>query len=74
MAGALLRRLTLRNSLLGKNRLWRTVFLLMMARRAFRRVMGSEPEIVATERLKPGAAIQIASIDPLVERAARRRR
>lgn len=60
----LVRRASISKGLLGDDRFWRTIFLLMMGRRAMRKIMGSDPEVVALDRLEPGQFMTIEAIDP----------
>jgi len=46
----------------GKSRFWRTVLVLVVARRAFRRVMQSDVRTVAFERIKPGDTIILRGV------------
>ena len=71
--GAYVRRTSFNRGLLGDDRVWRVVFLALTGRRMLKRVLGSEPQLVATERIEPGATIQISSIDPLAAKRPRRR-
>lgn len=71
---AYVRRTSLNKGLLGDDRVWRTIFFVLAGRRVLRKVMGSEPQLVATEKIKPGHALQIASIDPRGTSTKRRKR
>jgi hypothetical protein len=55
-------RKTVANGLLGESRLWKTIGLLILARRAFRKLMGSDPKIVAIERIKPGETVVLRGV------------
>jgi hypothetical protein len=59
-----IRRASINKGLFGDDRFWRTVFILMTGRRVLRKVMGSDPETVAIEKLKPGQFVRIEAIDP----------
>ena len=59
-----IRRASINKGLFGDDRFWRVVFILMTGRKVLRRVLGSEAEIVATEKLKPGQFVRIEAIDP----------
>ncbi len=59
-----IRRSSINKGLLGDDRFWRTIFFIMFGRRVLRKVMGSEPEVVALEKLKPGQFVRIEAIDP----------
>lgn len=71
------RRASISKGLLGDDRFWRMVFILLTGRKALRKVMGSEPERVAIEKLEPGQFVRIEAIDPRTleaEPSKRRRR
>ena len=55
---------SINKGLFGDDRFWRMVFILMTGRKVLRKLMGSEPEVVAFERLKPGQFVRIEAIDP----------
>jgi hypothetical protein len=59
-----LRRASIDRGLFGDNMFWRAMFFVIFGRRLLRRVMGSEPETVAIEKLKPGQFVRIEAIDP----------
>lgn len=59
-----IRRAAVKKGVLGDDRFWRTVFLLITGRRVLRRILGSEPEVVAVEKLQPGQFVRIEAIDP----------
>jgi hypothetical protein len=59
-----IRRASINRGLLGDNAFWRVVFFVSFGRKLLRRVMGSEPETVAIEKLKPGQFVRIEAIDP----------
>lgn len=71
--GAYLRRTSFNRGLLGDDRVWRAVFMVLTGRRMLKKVMGSEPTLVATEQIEPGSTIQISSIDPVAAKRPRRR-
>ena len=60
--------------LFSNDRFWGTVFILMTGRKVLGRVLGSGPEVVAVEKLKPGQFIQIEAIDPATLEPTKRRR
>ena len=62
--GYYIRRASINKGLFGDDRFWRTVFILMTGRRVLRKVMGSDPETVAIEKLKPGQFVRIEAIAP----------
>ena len=47
---------------IGGNRFWRVVFVLLLARRAFRKIMGSDPITVAVEQIKPGETLILRGV------------
>lgn len=61
---AYVRRKSINRGLLGDDRLWRTVFFVISGRRVLRKLMGSEPEIVSIEKLKPDRTLVIETINP----------
>lgn len=71
---AIVRRASVRKGLLGDDSVWRMIFFIIYGRRVLRRVMGSEPETVAIEKLQPGQFVSIEAIDPQTLGSKRRRR
>lgn len=72
-----IRHAAINKGLLGNDRFWRMVFILMTGRKVLRKVMGSEAETVAIEKLKPGQFVRIEAIDPQTldaPRSSKRRR
>jgi hypothetical protein len=69
-----IRRRALDRVLAGDDKLWESVFIMLVTRRLMRRVMGSEPKLVAVEKLKAGQKVEIAAIDGRPPRSRRRRR
>ena len=70
------RRASINKGLFGDDRFWRAVFILMTGRKVLRKLMGSGPETVALEKLKPGQFVRIEAIDPRTldpKRKSRRR-
>ena len=61
---AFIRRNSINKGLLGDDRLWRTVFLVISARRVLRKLAGSEPELLAVEKLKPDQTLVIETVHP----------
>jgi len=59
-----IRRASINKGLFGDDRFWRAVFILMTGRKVLRKLMGSGPETVAFEKLKPGQFVRIEAIDP----------
>ena len=71
---AAIRRRALDRALVGDDRLWQSVFFMIVMRRLTRRVMGSEPKLVAIEKLEPGESIKLSSVDKRKPRSRRRGR
>jgi hypothetical protein len=71
---AAIRRRALDRALYGDDRLWQSVFMMIVLRRLARRVMGAEPKLVASEKLEAGQAIRVESIDKRKPRSRRRGR
>jgi hypothetical protein len=71
---AYIRRSSINKGLFGDDRFWRTVFIVMTGRKVLRRVLGSGPEVVAVEKLKPGQFVRIEAIDPATLEPTKRRR
>jgi len=71
-----IRRASINKGLFGDDRFWRTIFFIIFGRRVLKRVLGSEPETVAIEKLKPGQFVRIEAIDPdtIVSGKKRRRK
>ena len=59
-----IRRASINKGLFGDDRFWRVVFILMTGRKVLRKLMGSEAEFVALEKLKPGQFVRVEAIDP----------
>ena len=53
---------SVRDGIFGDSRIWRTIGLLIIGRRALRKVMGSEAQTVAVERIKPGETIVLRGV------------
>jgi hypothetical protein len=53
---------SVRRGWVGGDRFWRTVFLLIIARRAFRRIMGTDARTVAIERIRPGETVILRGV------------
>lgn len=64
----LVRRQAVRKGLFGGSRGWQVLLAIIFGRRALRKVLGKEPEVVATEQLDPGQFVTIRAIDPRSER------
>jgi hypothetical protein len=72
--GLYLRRHSFYRGVLGGNRGWLTLFLVLMTGRAFRRIAAKSERTAAIERLGPGQRLVITTIDPKTERRSRKRR
>ena len=57
-------RRSINRGLLGNNRVWRAVFFLIFTRRLLQKLSGSEPKLIAVEKLKPGQFLSVTAIDP----------
>lgn len=53
---------SVRDGFFGDSRVWKTVGLLIIGRRALRKIMGSEAQTVAIERIKPGETIVLRGV------------
>jgi hypothetical protein len=61
-----------RKGLLGGNRLWRTVAMILIGRRVMKRLFGREPEIIEVATLKGGGHwIEVRTYGPESRRARR---
>jgi hypothetical protein len=69
-----LRRLGFFRGVLGGNRAWTGVFVVLLGARALKKVVGKTEEVAAVERLAPGQRLTIIAIDPVEERRAAKRR
>ena len=64
-AGAWIARQAVRRGLLGSSRIWFGVFVATGAVKVLRRVMrSSEPSVVLSEQLEPGAGIEVRHVRP----------
>lgn len=61
---SIIRRKSINKGLLGDDRLWRTIFFVIFGRRVLRKVMGSEPELLSVEKLKPNESLVIETVHP----------
>jgi hypothetical protein len=59
---AWLYRKSMANGVLGDSRFWKAIGTLIIARRVFRKLMGSDPKIVAIERIKPGETVVLRGV------------
>jgi hypothetical protein len=55
-------RKSLREGFLGHSRMWKVIGVAILARRAFRKLMGSDPTTVAIERIKPGETVVLRGV------------
>jgi len=69
-----IRRASINKGLLGDDRFWRTIFFIGVGRKVLKRMMGSEPETVAFEKLQPGQFVRIEAIDPRTLESGKKRR
>jgi hypothetical protein len=69
-----LRRRGLYRGVLGGNRAWLTVFVIMVSGRVLRNIVARSEQVAAVERLGPGQRLLITTIDPATERRSRKRR
>ncbi len=46
----------------GENKFWRAVMIAIIARRVLRRVMGSDAQTVAIERIGPGETVVLRGV------------
>lgn len=58
----ILYRKSLRQGIFGDSRVWKAIGIAILARRAFRKIMGSDPRTVAIERIKPGETIILRGV------------
>ena len=59
---AVLYRNAMRKGFLGDSRVWKVVGLLIVGRRLARKVMGSDPQTVAIERIGPGEKLILRGV------------
>lgn len=52
----------MRKGIFGDSRLWRVVGIAILTRRGLKKVMGSEPQTVAVERIKPGETLILRGV------------
>jgi hypothetical protein len=57
------------DGLFGDSRLWKLIAFVIIGRRMLRRIMGSEPRIIAVERIRPGETLILRGV---TGRAAKR--
>jgi hypothetical protein len=71
---ALIRSRAIQRGILGADRGWRILAIVIFGRRFLKRAFGRNPELLATEELKPGHLLQIETIPPPRRRERRRAR
>jgi hypothetical protein len=49
----------------GENKVWRLILLLIVASRLWRRIMGSDPQTVAVEKVGPGDTVILRAVTSL---------
>jgi hypothetical protein len=49
----------------GENKVWRLIMLLIIANRLLRRIMGSDPQTVAIEKIGPGETVILRAVTSL---------
>lgn len=59
---AFLVRKAMTQGVFGSSRLWKAVAIVIVSRRAFRKIMGSEPRTIAVERLRPGQSLVLRGL------------
>jgi len=69
-----IRRASINKGLFGDDRFWRTIFFIIFGRKVLRKFMGTGPEVVALEKLKPGQFVRIEAIDPRTLDSGKKRR
>ncbi len=69
-----IRRASINKGLLGADRFWRTIFFIGFGRKVLKRLMNSEAETVALEKLEPGQFVRIEAIDPRTLDSGKKRR
>jgi hypothetical protein len=69
-----LRRLGFYRGVLGGNRTWTGLFVVLVGARALKKVVAKSEEVAATDKLLPGQRLTIIAIDPVAERRAAKRR
>jgi hypothetical protein len=62
-----LRRRAMRQGIVTGRRRWYAAGVVMYGQRLIRGALKSTPEVVATVRMRPGAAVEIQTIDPRSE-------
>ena len=52
----------MRKGIFGDSRLWKIIGITILARRGLKKVMGSEPQTVAIERIRPGETLILRGV------------
>jgi hypothetical protein len=60
----MLRRKALTQGVFGDSRFWQFIAFVLVARRVIRKIMGSDPIVVARERVRPGETIILTGLLP----------
>lgn len=55
-------RSAMRKGIFGDSRVWKAVGIAMLARRGFKKIMGTEPRTIAVERIKPGETVILRGV------------
>ena len=55
-------RSAMRKGNFGDSRVWKAVGIAMLARRGFKKIMGTEPRTIAVERIKPGETVILRGV------------
>jgi hypothetical protein len=50
------------DGLFGRSRFWKAIAFLIIARRTVRKLMGSDPRLVAVEKIRPGETITLRGV------------
>jgi hypothetical protein len=56
------------DGIFGDSRVWKALGFFIIGRRLFRRIMGSDPRLVAVERLERGQTIVLRGVSSRTER------
>lgn len=52
----------MRKGIFGDSRVWKAIGIALLARRGFRKIMGSDPRTIAVERIKPGETVILRGV------------
>lgn len=55
-------RSAMRKGIFGDSRVWKAIGIAILARRGFRKIMGTEPRTIAVERIKPGETVVLRGV------------